>query len=124
MPFSHLAQRLGHRANRRVLLQGSLGAAGIALVGCSAPSALNGGGQTDPFDLVARPAADEWPPMFWEAPESVQETYRFAVANQDLIKWMPCFCGCVDMGHTSNASCYVAETRGDGSVLLDPMSFG
>jgi len=124
VPLASLSARLQRRASRRIVLQGSLGAAGLALVGCSAPAAFNGGDQADPFKLVARPASDEWPPLFWDAPEYIQETYRYAVANQDLLKWMPCFCGCGDMGHTSNASCYVAESRSDGSVLLDPMSFG
>ncbi len=110
------------RISRRLLLQGSLGAAGVVLAGCSAP----GIGQEDdnPFDLVARPAEDVWPQIFHDAPEYIQENYRYAVANQDLLQWMPCFCGCVDMDHDNNFDCYVQEVRGDGSVLLDPMSFG
>lgn len=102
-------------------MQGSLATAGLALVGCTAPGI---GQQEDPFALVANPAKDEWPPMFHEAPEYIQETYRFVLANKQDIQWMPCFCGCGDMGHVSNYSCYVAEERGDGTYLLDPMSFG
>ncbi|MCC6312462.1 MAG: hypothetical protein IT337_00510 [Thermomicrobiales bacterium] len=109
---------------RRALLQGSLGAAGLALVGCSGSAVFNGGGSSGAYDMVAWPGQDKWPQMFWDAPTSVQETYRYAVANQDLLQWMPCFCGCVDQGHVSNADCYVEEMRDDGSVLLDPMSFG
>jgi hypothetical protein len=123
VPNIPLPLRFRRRTSRRTLLQGSLGAAGLLLVSCSAPSAFRDD-EGDPFDLVARPAADEWPPLFWEAPEVIQETYRYAVANQELLRWMPCFCGCGDLGHTSNASCYVVEQRADGSVLLDPMSFG
>jgi hypothetical protein len=103
------------------VLQGSLGAAGLALVGCSAPGI--GQQEENPFDLVARPADDVWPPLFHEAPTVVQEAYRFAVANEDALKWMPCFCGCNEIGHDSNFACYVQEVRGDGSVLLDSMSF-
>jgi hypothetical protein len=37
--------------------------------------------------------------------------YGFAKAQPDLLKWMPCACGCAKLGHTSNRSCYVkAET--------------
>ena len=39
--------------------------------------------------------------------------YAFAVDNADTLRWMPCTCGCVNFGHTSNRSCYVkAESAG------------
>jgi hypothetical protein len=109
------------KVTRRHAVQGALAAGGLALVGCTA-SPL---GQSSADDsLLAWPAADRWPDLFHKAPASVQETYRFAVANHDLLQWMPCFCGCGDLGHTSNFDCYVQEVRSDGSVLLDSMSFG
>jgi hypothetical protein len=102
-------------------MQGALAVGGLALVGCSTGvGQSSGGGEA----LLAWPAEDRWPELFFKAPQSVQEAYRFAVANEDLLKWMPCFCGCGDFGHTSNFDCYVQEVRGDGSVLLDSMSFG
>jgi len=106
---------------RRHALQGVLAASGLALVGCS-----SGVGQSSEGDdaLLAWPAEDRWPAMFQASSERIQETYRFAVANQNLLQWMPCFCGCGEWGHTSNASCYVQKVRDDGSVLLDPMSYG
>lgn len=115
------ARRRRSRITRRALVQGSLGAAGLALVGCSAPGI---GQKEDPFALIANPAKDEWPQMFLDAPEYVQETYRYVLANKQDIQWMPCFCGCVDQGHDSNWHCYVDEERDDGTFLLDPMSFG
>jgi hypothetical protein len=37
--------------------------------------------------------------------------YRFAREQPELLKWMPCACGCAKLGHTSNRSCYIkAET--------------
>lgn len=118
------ARRLhfSRRLNRRLVLQGTIGLAGVALVGCSTGGQQSG--QSDSDALIAWPAEDRWPELFAKAPKSVQDTYRFAVANEHLLKWMPCFCGCVDYGHTSNFSCYVQEVRADGSVLLDSMSFG
>jgi hypothetical protein len=105
---------------RRRALQGALAATGLALVGCSSGIGQRSGGES----LLAWPAENRWPELFTAAPASVQEAYRFAVTSQDLLQWMPCFCGCGDMGHASNAECYVQEMRGDGSVLLDAMSFG
>jgi hypothetical protein len=59
-----------------------------------------------------------------QAPENIQEAYRFALANPDVLKQTPCYCGCVVVGHTSNYDCYVAEINDDGSVILDSHGFG
>lgn len=79
---------------------------------------------TSDTSLVAYPARDQWPEVFRQAAPEVQDAYRYAVANQDVLKYIPCYCGCVSQGMTSNRDCYVRETRPDGSVVLDPMSFG
>jgi hypothetical protein len=75
-------------------------------------------------DLLAWPVDDRWPAQFHAASPEVQEAYRYAVANPEALQYMPCFCGCGAQGHTSNLDCYVREFRSDGSVMLDPMSFG
>lgn len=37
--------------------------------------------------------------------------YAFAAQNADTLAWIPCTCGCGDLGHASNRACYVkAET--------------
>lgn len=125
---SHVAptpRRLQPAVRRRTLLQLALGGAGLALVGCTAPAIGNSGGSgSGSIDLAARPADDVWPAMFHSAPASVQEVYRYAVAHHDELQWMPCFCGCVDQGHTSNFDCFVSQVHDDGSVVLDAMGFG
>jgi hypothetical protein len=115
-----MANRIGRKLTRRHALQSALGACGLALVGCS--SRVGQSGEDDA--LLAWPAEDRWPQLFRDASPRIQETYRFAVANQELLRWMPCFCGCGEWGHASNADCYVQEMRANGSVLLDAMSFG
>jgi len=47
------------------------------------------------------------------APVTVQQAYQFAHANPDVLKHIPCYCGCGAMGHTSNYSCYINEAEGD-----------
>jgi len=74
--------------------------------------------------LYARPDRDEWPEVFYQQDSEVQAMYRYAVANREVLQWMPCFCGCVDGGHTSNYDCYVRSALPDGRVQLDTMSFG
>ena len=90
----------------------------VALAACSGHSGSGDGA------LVAWPARNLWPAEFQKAAPEVQEAYRFAVANPTVLQYIPCFCGCVNQGHTSNKDCYVREFRPDGSVLLEPMSFG
>lgn len=49
-------------------------------------------------------------PVFADS-EDARALYRFAAEHPEILAFMPCVCGCVDFGHTSNRSCYVkAET--------------
>lgn len=58
------------------------------------------------------------------APPVVQEAYRFAIANPEVLAKLPCYCGCGSMGHTSNLDCFVREFNSDGSVVFDYHAFG
>jgi hypothetical protein len=104
--------------SRRRLLITSAGAFAAACAGQGARL----GDQLAP--LYARPDKDEWPEQFLELPAETQAMYRYAVANKSVLQWMPCFCGCVNGGHTSNFDCYVRAVLPDGRVRLDTMSFG
>ena len=56
------------------------------------------------------------------APEEVREAYRFAIANRDTLRYIPCYCGCGSEGHTSNASCYVKDSSTRDNLIFDRMS--
>jgi hypothetical protein len=89
-----------------------------------------------PVDFSARfarfPVADEpngdlsrvvWPSWIERADGDVKALYAFQVVNGDLMKYMPCFCGCGQTaGHKSNRDCYVREVKPDGSVVFDDMA--
>lgn len=66
-------------------------------------------------DITLAPQA-QMPDFVQTAPPNVQEAYRFAAANPDILKQMPCYCGCGGVGHTSNIDCYVKVFKADGSV--------
>jgi Protein of unknown function with PCYCGC motif len=51
-------------------------------------------------------------PAFAEA-DDVAALYRFARDHGDVLRWMPCLCGCARVGHTSNRSCYIKAESGD-----------
>lgn len=74
--------------------------------------------------LYARPDRGEWPAEMDQLSVEVRAMYRYAVANREVLRWMPCTCGCVNGGHASNYDCYVREVLPDGRVRLDTMSFG
>jgi hypothetical protein len=59
-----------------------------------------------------------------KAPVSVSDAYRFAVANPDALKNVPCYCGCGAVGHTSNYSCYVKEIKPSGEIVFDQHALG
>ena len=59
-----------------------------------------------------------------QAPPTVREAYRFAIANRETLRQIPCYCGCGKDGHKNNADCYVKEVKPDGSIVFDPMSYG
>jgi len=43
-----------------------------------------------------------------------ESLYRFATTHGDVLRWMPCTCGCAQVGHTSNRSCYIkSETHAE-----------
>lgn len=58
------------------------------------------------------------------APVSVQQAYQFAIANPDVLEQIPCYCGCGEMGHTSNYSCYVYDQNPDGSLVYETHALG
>ena len=41
--------------------------------------------------------------------------YRFATTRGDAMRYVPCTCGCAEVGHTSNRSCYI-KAESDASV--------
>ena len=64
------------------------------------------------------------PPDIRKAPDDVREAYRFAIANRDVLRYIPCYCGCGEQGHTSNASCYFQDNSTPEKPVFDRMSLG
>ena len=101
------------------------------LVGGAAAGAAAAGGLLLTRDFGAAPHAYALAPEsilpadIQRAPADVREAYRFAVANRDTLRYIPCFCGCYEEDrHTSNASCYVKDSSTPGNLVFDRMSLG
>jgi hypothetical protein len=67
---------------------------------------------------------DQMPMDVQSAPVAVQEAYQFNTANPDIMQDIPCYCGCGDIGHTSNYDCYVSGTDAQGRVTFDNHALG
>lgn len=57
------------------------------------------------------------------APPVVQEGYRFAIANPEVLAKLPCYCGCGSMGHTSDLDCFIQEFKPDGTIVFGYHAF-
>lgn len=101
---------------RLVTLSLALLFAGILLTACGAANQKP--------DKVNLAPASMLPMQMQEAPVAVRTAYQFAVAHPDALKNVPCYCGCGDMGHTSNLSCYVKEVDADGKPVFDDHALG
>ena len=67
---------------------------------------------------------DQMPAEVKSAPVTVQEAYQFNLANVDLMKNIPCYCGCGNVGHTSNYDCYVSNVDNAGKISFDNHALG
>ena len=67
---------------------------------------------------------DRMPAEVQSAPVTVQTAYQFAAANPDIMKDIPCYCGCGGIGHTSNYSCYVSSVDDKGNIAFDNHALG
>ena len=66
----------------------------------------------------------EMPAEVQSAPISVQAAYQFNAANPDIMEDIPCYCGCGDIGHTSNYDCYVSAVDTSGKITFDNHALG
>jgi hypothetical protein len=67
---------------------------------------------------------DQMPMEVQSAPVTVQQAYQFAAANPDVMKNIPCYCGCGNVDHTSNYSCYVSSVDDQGKFTFDNHALG
>jgi len=46
----------------------------------------------------------------------VKAAYEYAARHPEVLKYMPCFCGCERMGHEGNDDCFVEKRDANGRV--------
>jgi len=103
-----------------------LAAAAVLLASACAPAASKAAAPTPVVlpALGADPRNGIWPAQYLGAAAPVREAYSWAIAHEPTLRYIPCYCGCGEDGHTSNYSCYVQQVLVGGRVILDPHGFG
>ncbi len=101
--------------------RGLIFAALLTLVLAACSPTQRAGGDGHPIKLAPMSMLT---PEVQKAPTKVREAYQYAIANADVLKQIPCYCGCGSMGHKSNLDCYVQEFKPDGSAVLETHALG
>lgn len=106
--------------HRRTFLAGLVGGSTLILAGCQAEPAQH---SSKPANLApfsgSRPGSPAATfPSF--VTQKVRDGYQFALERPDVLKYMPCYCGCgLNAGHKSNLDCFVAGMDEAGVVVFD-----
>jgi Protein of unknown function with PCYCGC motif len=57
--------------------------------------------------------------------DQTRAVYEFAGQHPEILKYVPCYCGCESSGHPHNESCFVKRRDAGGQVLeWDPHGYG
>ena len=69
-------------------------------------------------DRLETVAAGELPSYAIQASAKVRDAYRYAADHPDVLQYIPCFCGCENVGHRHNGDCYVKDRHPDGRITF------
>ncbi|KIL40877.1 lipoprotein [Gordoniibacillus kamchatkensis] len=72
-------------------------------------------------DLQEKTASVKVLPKFLSnQPEQIRLVYEAAGNATEVLKWIPCYCGCGESaGHAGNMNCFIKQVNQDGSVVWD-----
>lgn len=109
-----------NRSSRRTIIIALI----LILLSSLSLAACSGGAQAVDAGNLPMASMDGMPAEVKSAPTIVQNAYQFAAANPDVMKQVPCYCGCGNMGHTSNYACYVQDVDANGAITFDTHALG
>ncbi len=103
------------KLSRRDMLLSILASLALAEV-TSVRESLAGPVTTDQHgDMVQTVRRGELP-EFARGSADTSRLYRFATDHAGDLDYIPCFCGCKNIGHRSNRDCYIKSFNRDGTV--------
>lgn len=86
-----------------------------------AAGAVAGADLPSPDEIAAGWAAR--PDFVAGAAQRTQAAYAFSLARPDLLRFLPCYCGCVAMKHDSNLDCFIKPGGGSPVAFEEHASF-
>jgi hypothetical protein len=97
-----------------IALVGLFLVSGPAFAACSASHPEANGGSTGAMPTMDAPQAKAdaveaaWAarPEYVRSSAATEEAYAYALTHPQIMRWMPCYCGCGAMDHGSNLDCY------------------
>jgi uncharacterized protein with PCYCGC motif len=104
---------LGRR--RLLVLVGALVASACAPAALARPTAPS----TPIPPLAANPTRGIWPSQYHSAPRQVRDAYTWAAGHENILSFIPCFCGCGANGHKNNFDCFVESRQTSGWITMD-----
>ena len=98
----------------------------LVAVGLGAGFLVSGGGGLSergvpvgaPGDRFETLGPGDLPSFVAQADARLREAYRYAAANSEVLQYIPCYCGCGNIGHRHNGDCYVQERHADGRITF------
>jgi hypothetical protein len=102
----------------------------LAVTGLAAMFTISNG---PPSAAAAATSDTRWEPSWPPLPESryapprsmgeVRAAYAFAARRPDVLRHIPCYCGCERENHRSNLDCYIAGRTASGAPKWDDHAF-
>ena len=84
------------------------------------------------FEVTSSSGDTAWDPAWPAFPQTgqparpievVRAAYAYAVRREDVLRYMPCYCGCERQGHHSNRDCFVRGKTAAGTPAWDRMGY-
>lgn len=97
-------------------------AVAVVVVGGGAVTLLGQGGSASPSTASDAGTSGVQLPRYAYAAPPIMEAYQFAVTQegQDVLKYMPCYCGCGDhAGHKNNMNCFIKDPVPGQPLVFD-----
>ncbi len=124
-----------YRAMSRTALRVSVIPAALALTVAACGGAPPASSSAPPATAAASKTGAAWydgvlPPLpavqFASARPAplTRAAYEFAARHPDVLRHIPCFCGCERNGHGNNEDCFVARRKADRSPEWNPHGIG
>lgn len=93
----------------------------LVIVGCSEQNEVitlpNGDIQETTTSIMELPA------FLDDQDETIRNVYQVAAQHQDLLQYIPCYCGCAESAnHESNLHCFIGDSSTDDLIVWDDHS--